>query len=121
MRRWSDWEDVELARLAAGGATMNDAAVALSRSLDSIKARAHGLGIRFDGPRGRRPLGEMRGRTREDGMWTRQQDRNLIECLASNWSVSDIAKELGVTEADVRARVRELIARAKEKKRSCDG
>lgn len=109
MRRWSDREDGELRALADRGVTMEEAAVALSRSLDAVKGRAHRLGVHFHGPMGRKPGSkDKRPRKRADGMWTRRNDRDLVECLSSGWSYEDAALELGVTVADVEARVREL-------------
>ena len=111
MRRWSDREDGELRALADRGVTMEEAAVALSRSLDAVKGRAHRLGVHFHGPMGRKPGSkDKRPRKRADGMWTRRDDRDLVECLSSGWSYEDTALELGVTVADVEARTRELNA-----------
>lgn len=53
MRRWTEWERLELRKLAAAGASPAEVGRKLNRTYQSVTGKAHALGVRFENKRRR--------------------------------------------------------------------
>ena len=113
--RFSYREDRKLIQMVAGSATLDEAAVTLRTSVETIERGAKRLGLLLVEPDGqKRVVGSSRigpqGMTdaRSAGPWTPEEDGLLRSMAAAGESVAAITKPLKRTAGSVRKRIRIL-------------